>query len=300
MIEATQVTKRYGGFLALDDVSFCVEKGRVAGFLGLNGAGKTTALRIASCYMPPTSGSIKVAGFDTVRESDEVRRRIGYLPERVPLYDDLRVDEYLRFRARLKGVRGRETKAAVEHVIDRCGLDPKRRAPIGTLSKGYRQRVGVADALVHSPELLLLDEPTSGLDPDQRLEVRGLVRELSDRCTVLVSTHILPEAEATCDDVVVIHRGQIKAADRLDRLRESEASMFSVRHDGPRLEQYGEGTVISGDDDNVNVNVQTQEAASRIAAEVIQSGRNLLELTEKTPTLEEIFIKLTTGREDGA
>lgn len=300
MIEASNLTKRYGPFLALDHVSFHVDKGRVAGFLGLNGAGKTTTLRIASCYMPPSAGWLKIAGFDTVRQSEEVRRRIGYLPERVPLYEDLRVHEYLRFRSRLKGVRGGAVKEGVERVIGHCGLEPKRKAPIGTLSKGYRQRVGIADALVHEPELLLLDEPTSGLDPDQRIELRGLIRGLGENRTVLVSTHILSEAEATCDDVVVIHRGQIRAADRLERLREGGTSGYRVRHAAPALDDYGKGVEHAIENGVVTLLAADQESASHIAAQAVRAGRDVLELTQVTPSLEEIFISLTTGREDSA
>lgn len=300
MIEASNLTKRYGPFLAIDHVSFGVEKGRVVGFLGLNGAGKTTTLRIASCYMPPSSGWLKVAGFDSVRQSEDVRRRIGYLPERVPLYDDLRVFEYLRFRSRLKGVRGGDVKAAVERVIGHCGLEPKRRAPIGTLSKGFRQRVGIADALVHEPELLLLDEPTSGLDPDQRIELRGLIRDLGDERTVFLSTHILSEAEATCDDIIVIHRGRIRAADRLERLRDVGASGYRVRHTAPALDGYGEDVESATDNAVVTLMTPDQESASRVAAAAINAGRDVLELTRVRATLEDVFISLTTGREEGA
>ena len=300
MIEAAGLTKRYGAFIAVDHVSFRVERGRVAGFLGLNGAGKTTTLRMMSCYMPPSAGSVNIAGFDTVRQSEEVRRRIGYLPERVPLYDDLRVTEYLRFRARLKGVKGRAARDAVERVIGQCGLDPKRRAPIGTLSKGYRQRVGVADALVHDPDLLLLDEPTSGLDPDQRIELRSLIRGLSGERTVLLSTHILPEAEAACDDVIVIHRGQIKAADELSALRASRESGIRVRHTGPALEDYVGGVTPAVDGESITLMAPDQHTASTIVAAAVDSGRTVLEMTPVAPSLESIFISLTTGREDVA
>jgi len=300
LIEAAGLTKRYGAFIAVDNVSFRVEKGRVAGFLGLNGAGKTTTLRIMSCYMPPSRGSVSIAGFDTVRQSDEVRRRIGYLPERVPLYEDLRVVEYLRFRARLKGVKGRDAKEAVERVVGQCGLEPKKKAPIGTLSKGYRQRVGIADALVHDPELLLLDEPTSGLDPDQRIELRSLIRGLSGERTVLLSTHILPEADAACDDVIVIHRGQIKEATDLVSLREGRRQGFRLRHSGPALESYAAGLEPVTEDNVVTVLAPDQETASRVAADAVQEGRHILEMLTVAPSLESIFISLTTGREDVA
>ncbi|MAG56235.1 MAG: ABC transporter [Planctomycetes bacterium] len=302
MIEASDLSKRYGAFIALDHVGFQVDKGRVAGFLGLNGAGKTTTLRIVSCYMPPTSGWVKVAGFDTVRQSDEVRRRIGYLPERVPLYEDLRVLEYLRFRARLKGLRGGAMRQAVADVVGRCGLEPKKKAIIGTLSKGYRQRVGIADALVHAPDLLLLDEPTSGLDPDQRIELRSLIRDLGTDRTVLLSTHILPEAEAVCDDVIVVHRGKIRAASRLDELRENQERTVLIRHGGAVLADYGPaGEDVStepGVDDCTTLTTTSVDGGSAIVAHIVAAGRPVLEMTPVTPTLEEIFIGLTTGRED--
>jgi ABC-2 type transport system ATP-binding protein len=300
LIEASDLTKRFGSFLALDRVNFHVARGRVVGFLGLNGAGKTTTLRILSCYMPPTSGWVKVAGCDTVRQSDQVRRRIGYLPERVPLYDDLRVHEYLRFRARLKGVRGRDAKGAVDRVIGQCGLEPKRTSPIGNLSKGYRQRVGIADALVHDPELLLLDEPTSGLDPDQRIELRGLIRELGDRRTVLLSTHILPEAEAVCHDVVIIHRGQIRAAETLADLQGSAGHQVRVVHRGPPLDSAPDAATVSTDEasDTTTILLDDRVTASRTLAQAVHAGREVLEMVPLAPTLEQIFMGFTTGREE--
>lgn len=300
MIEAKDVTKRYGSFLAVDGISFSVNRGGVVGFLGLNGAGKTTTIKMVSCFMPPSRGSLTVDGLDTVRQSDEVRTRIGYLPERVPLYDDLRVDEYLRFRARLKGVRGGGVKAAVDRVVSRCGLLQKRRSPIGTLSKGQRQRVGIADALVHEPSLLILDEPTSGLDPDQRLEVRKLVTELRGERTVFLSTHILPEAEAVCDQVIIIHRGRIRAADALSHLR-SERQMTRVVHAGPPLATYANDAVVrieSTENDQSTVVVRDAASASRIVVAAVEARRAVLEVTTVAPTLEAIFLRITGGMEE--
>jgi ABC-2 type transport system ATP-binding protein len=298
VIEARQVKKRYGSFVALDGVSFGVEKGAVCGFLGLNGAGKTTFIRLLSCFLPPTAGSLRVAGFDTVRQSQEVRRRIGYLPERVPLYDDMRVREYLRFRGRLKGLRGRDLAPAVERVISRCGLEPKATSPIGTLSKGYRQRVGVADAMVQDPELLILDEPTSGLDPDQRREVRHLIQELRDDRTVFLSTHILPEAEATCSQVIILHQGMIRASDRLDVLRQSHLR-YRVRHRGAPLPSYGEGVESVEEEGPVTtVIAPDQEVGSGIVAAAVEAGRPVLEMRAETPDLEAIFMRITTGRSE--
>jgi len=306
LIEASDLTKRFGAFTAVDHVGFQVDRGRVAGFLGLNGAGKTTTMRIVSCYMPQTSGRVQVAGFDTVRQSEEVRRRIGYLPEQVPLYDDLRVTEYLRYRASLKGVRGAQAKEAVSRVIGQCGLDVKRKSIVGTLSKGYRQRVGVADALVHGPELLLLDEPTSGLDPDQRIELRGLIRELGAERTVLLSTHILPEAEAVCDDVIIIHRGQIRAADRLDKLRSDRRPDTRIRHGGPPLDSYGVASdlvrIERGDAEAqpTTLFVSPKGDASSVVGHIAGAGRPVLEMAEMPVSLERIFMGLTTGREEVA
>jgi len=267
----------------------------VAGFLGLNGAGKTTAMRIISSYMPPTSGGVRVDGCDTVRQSSEVTRRIGYLPERVPLYEDMRVREYLRFRARLKGVRARDTRSAVDRVIDRCGLSSKAGSVIATLSKGYRQRVGIADALVHAPSLLILDEPTSGLDPDQRREIRSLIRELGDESTVLLSTHILPEAEAVCSRVIIIHSGRIRASDTLANLQQSMSGVL-VRYEGPPLEghrdrsEQGEGQTI--------LRLRSAAEGSEAVAAAVHAGRRVLEFSTETPSLERIFIQITTGRDD--
>lgn len=301
MIEARELTKRYGDHDAVDHANFSVARGRVVGFLGLNGAGKTTTMRMVSCFMPPTSGTLSVAGHDTVRDSERVRRLIGYLPERVPLYDDMRVVEYLRYRARLKGVRGKGLRPALDRVLDRCGLRQRERSIIGTLSKGYRQRVGIADALVHDPDLLILDEPTSGLDPDQRIEVRALVRELGRERTVLLSTHILPEAEAVCDDVIVIHRGMIRAAETLATLRDRGAPRHRVRHTGAPLE-IGSPVPLRTRTSEGETVVEYAEAgpAEELVLKAVQAGRTVRELVRLERSLEEVFIDLTTGREIGS
>jgi ABC-2 type transport system ATP-binding protein len=212
MIDVNHLTKRFPGNLAVDDISFQVEKGEVVGFLGPNGAGKTTTMRILTGYLPPTGGEIRIGGLDVTRDSLAVRRNIGYLPENCPLYPEMRVNEYLRFRARIKGVRGRHRRNRVEDVKELCGLATVGRRIIGQLSKGYRQRVGLADALVNQPALLILDEPTIGLDPNQIREIRHLVRDLARAHTILLSTHILSEVEATCDRVLILHRGKLAAS----------------------------------------------------------------------------------------
>jgi ABC-2 type transport system ATP-binding protein len=213
MIEVNNLSKRYGRHLAVRDISFSVAKGEIIGFLGPNGAGKTTTLRMLTGYLPPSSGSATVAGFDIFRQSIEARKRIGYMPENVPLYDDMRVREYLSFRARIKGLSNSDARRRVSHVIDTCGLEGVRRKMIKTLSKGYRQRVGLADALVHQPDLLILDEPTNGLDPIQIRQIRELIKHLALNHTVLISTHILSEVEMIASRVIIIDNGKIKAAD---------------------------------------------------------------------------------------
>lgn len=227
MIEVQELTKRYGLFEALRFASFKIEKGEAVGLLGANGAGKTTTMRILSCFLPPTSGTVLVAGKDVVRESMEVRRRIGYLPENVPVYGAMRVEEFLRFRARLKGLDGATAKSRTAEVMSRVDLTARRRSLVQNLSKGLRQRVGFADALVHDPEVLILDEPTSGLDPSQRVEVRRLLAELRGRHTLLISSHILPEIESVCERVVILRQGTVVAQSPIGALK-GESARFVV------------------------------------------------------------------------
>src|SRR5271169_3417080 len=219
MIEVSNLTKRYAGRTAVNDISFAVARGEIVGLLGPNGAGKSTTMRILSCFMPATSGTARVAGFDVFHQSDEVRRRIGYMPENNPLYLEMRVREYLKFRARLKGLGWRRSRERVAIVMEQCGLTDVGRRVIGQLSKGYRQRVGLADALVHEPELIILDEPTIGLDPHQIRSVRQLIKSLGGKHTVLISTHILPEAEMMCSRMLIMFGGKILAADTPENLQ---------------------------------------------------------------------------------
>src|SRR5437763_5388193 len=228
MIEVANLTKRYAGHAAVSDISFTVKKGEIAGLLGPNGAGKSTTMRILSCYMPATSGTARVAGLDVFKESQEVRRRIGYMPENNPLHADMRVREYLKFRARLKGLSLRRSRERADAVMEQCGLTDVSRRIIGQLSKGYRQRVGLADALVHEPELIILDEPTIGLDPHQIRSVRQLIKNLAQAHTVLISTHILPEAEMTCNRMVIMYEGKILAADTPENLQRLMSSKSQV------------------------------------------------------------------------
>src|SRR6266567_1636178 len=212
MIEVADLTKRFAGHTAVSSISFTVARGEIVGLLGPNGAGKSTTMRILSCYMPATSGTVRVAGLDVCKHSQEVRRRIGYMPENNPLHYEMRVREYLKFRSRLKGLSRRRSRERLEVVLEQCGLTEVSRRIIGQLSKGFRQRVGLADALVHEPELIILDEPTIGLDPNQIRAVRQLIKNLGEKHTVLISTHILPEAEMTCNRMVIMYEGKILAS----------------------------------------------------------------------------------------
>jgi ABC-2 type transport system ATP-binding protein len=221
MIEVSNLTKRYAGNTAVADVSFTVNRGEIVGLLGPNGAGKSTTMRILSCFIPASSGTVRVAGLDVFTQADEVRRRIGYMPENNPLHSDMRVREYLKFRARLKGLGRTRSRQRVDAVIAQCGLNDVSKRIIGQLSKGYRQRVGLADALVHEPELIILDEPTIGLDPSQIRVVRQLIKELGRSHTILLSSHILPEVEMTCNRVMIMREGRILAADTPENLEKS-------------------------------------------------------------------------------
>lgn len=228
MIEVSNLTKRYAGHTAVSDISFRVARGEIVGLLGPNGAGKSTTMRILSCFLPATSGTARVAGFDVFRQSVEVRRRIAFMPENNPLYPEMRVREYLKFRARLKGLGWRRSRERVATVMEQCGLEDVSRRVIGQLSKGYRQRVGLADALVHEPELIILDEPTIGLDPRQIRSVRQLIKNLAGKHTVLISTHILPEAEMMCGRMLIMFGGKILAADTPENLQRRTAGNSQI------------------------------------------------------------------------
>jgi len=229
MIELSKITKKYGEFTAVSEISFSVPKGAVAGLLGPNGAGKSTTMKILSGYMPATSGEAKVAGFDVVDDAFEVKKRVGYLPEEPPLYQDMRVEEYLKHVAALKQVSSGKVQERVDYVLDKCGLEPRRRQVISTLSKGFKQRVGIAQALVHDPEVVILDEPTVGLDPIQIREIRELIKELAGNHTVILSTHILPEVTMTCSHAIVINNGHVLQSGTMDSfLSESGSSLEEV------------------------------------------------------------------------
>lgn len=307
MIEVNELTKRYARHEAVRGINFSVARGEIVGFLGPNGAGKTTTLRMLTGYLPPTSGTATIAGFDIFRQSIDARRKIGYMPENVPLYEDMRVKEYLNFRAQLKGLGSSDTRRRVGEVIDICGLESVRRKMIKTLSKGYRQRVGLADALVHDPELLILDEPTNGLDPNQIRQIRELIRHLGQTHTVLISTHILSEVEMICNRVIIIDGGQIKAADTpanlVDQMRAAGRIQVEIQADTDvvsgalnRMENVKKVTSepLDGEWTRYTVWVDSgTDSRERIARLCAQYGWPLRSLFRHVATLEDVFVELT-------
>lgn len=309
MIEVEHVSKVYNGRKAVDDVSFKVEKGEVLGFLGPNGAGKTTTMRILTCYMPSTEGTARVAGYDVFEESIEVRKRIGYLPENPPLYPEMSVSSYLSFVAKIKGTRSKQRRSQVDEVIGKCSLGDVRNRIIGKLSKGYKQRVGLAQALLNNPEVLILDEPTLGLDPQQIHEVRSLIKGLASTHTVILSTHILPEVSMTCNRVVIINKGRVVAMDTPEGLARQlkGAERISLTVDGPieavrNKIQAIEGVLSVQSSEEVadslatyTVECQLNSDLRRVlAATVVSAGWGLLDLRGVSMSLEEVFINLIT------
>ncbi|MEW6717721.1 MAG: ABC transporter ATP-binding protein [Chloroflexota bacterium] len=306
MIEVEGLTKNYGIRRAIDGLTFHAQRGEILGFLGPNGAGKTTVMRILSAFMPPTSGRASVAGFDVVDQSIEVRRRVGYVPETVPLYDDMVVFDYLKFMADLRHLRDSEER--VEHVLSQVHMDERAGSYISTLSKGLRQRVGLAQALLHQPEVLILDEPTIGLDPAQIIEVRNLIKEIGRVHTVLLSTHILSEAQQVCNRVLIINKGRIVAEDTPERLQALligvERVMLKVRGKTRGLEKAvrqvsGVGKVQLLDDGKLEFETAPgNDVRPSVARAVVEAGFDLLEIRPVGLSLEEIFLELT--REDPA
>lgn len=313
MIHVSHLTKHYPGRIAVNDVSFEVGRGEIVGFLGPNGAGKSTTMRMLAGYLPATGGVMRVAGFDVAAQPLEVRRRIGYLPENCPLYPDMRVDEYLEFRARLKGVPRRHLRKRLAEVKNLCGIGDVGRRIIGQLSKGYRQRVGLAESMIHDPELLILDEPTIGLDPNQIRLVRQLIADLAKRHTILLSTHILPEVEMTCQRVLILNQGRIVASDTTDRLRRRLEGGLTIRAElrGPRTdvataisEVPGVNGVEMGSlpDDWHWCEVRAERDADprpALAELAAQRGWALRELHAERASLEDIFVSLTRTEESG-
>ncbi len=309
MIQVDELTKRYGAVTAVDRVGFEVAAGEILGFLGPNGAGKTTTMRIVTGFVPATSGSVTVAGYDVVEHPIEAKRRIGYLPETPPVYPELTVSEYLRFTGRIKGVSRRALPAALDRVIGQCGLGDVRRRLIGNLSKGYRQRVGLAQALIHDPPVLILDEPTVGLDPKQIIEVRELIRGLGGAHTIVLSTHILPEVTATCQRVVIIHEGKVVAVDThaglAARLRKSEKIRVTLVRPAPDTADtiqrlpHVVGVAAAQPDGSTgrswlveaDLGYDVREELARCA---VSRDWGLVELRPLVMSLEDVFLKLTS------
>ena len=308
MIEVQHLSKRYGPFTAVDDVSFSVGAGEILGFLGPNGAGKTTTMRIITGYMPATEGSVTVAGYDVFAQPIEAKKRTGYLPETPPLYPDMTVRDYVTFVARIKGVPSREIRGRVDDVMKKTHIADMASRHCGKLSKGYKQRVGLAQALIHNPDVLVLDEPTAGLDPKQIIEARQLITELGGSHTVVLSTHILPEVSQTCSRVVIINKGKVVAVDTPDnltaRLRGSETMYLQVHAPGadvaPALSALAGVTRVKAEAQaNGLVSVEVDSEQGRdvrrdLAAAVVHQGWGLLELRPMRMSLEDIFLSLTT------
>jgi len=309
LIEVQDLTKSYGSVTAVDHVSFTVNKGEILGFLGPNGAGKTTTMRILTGYMPATSGTARVAGFDAFRESMEVRRRIGYLPENPPLYPDMTVETYLDFVARIKNVPAERRPARIDDALRKTNLEDRRSELIKRLSRGYKQRVGIAQALVHDPDVIILDEPTVGLDPKQIIEVRNLIKGLAGNHTIILSTHILPEVSMTCDRVVIINKGKIAAVDTPQNLTsqlkggqkihiETEAPeklLRDVLSEIPGASRVVIEPARAGSRQTVTVEAaQGNDIRSQVAAKIVEHGWPLYELHGVSLSLEDIFLELTT------
>ena len=318
MITVKELSKRYARNTAVDHISFEVEKGQIVGFLGPNGAGKTTTMRILTCFLPPTSGTATVAGFDVLEQPLEVKKRIGYLPEMPPLYLEMRTAEYLTFVGKLKGLSGAELRQRVDAVCERCAIADVKSKLLGKLSKGYRQRVGLAQAIIHNPEVLILDEPTAGLDPKQINETRDLIKSLAGDHTIILSTHILPEVEQTCQQVIIINKGKLVATDSVNNLqnraRGAETVLVEVAgRNGDvdsaavqgKLEKVtGVSRVVFKEKrQNGNIfEVESQKnrfARGDLARAVVESGWDLNELRPTAVSLEEIFLQLT-GEQAGS
>ncbi|MHB8501898.1 MAG: ABC transporter ATP-binding protein [Candidatus Acidiferrales bacterium] len=318
MITVKELTKRYARNIAVDHISFEIQKGQIVGFLGPNGAGKTTTMRMLTCFMPPTAGTATVAGFDVLEEPMEVKKRIGYLPETPPLYPEMRTGEYLEFVGSLKGLRKPELGKRVDYVCERCAVADVRDKLISKLSKGYRQRVGLAQAIIHNPEVLILDEPTAGLDPKQINETRDLIKSLAGDHTIILSTHILPEVEQTCEQVIIINKGKVIATDSVNNLQNRARGAESVLVEvggrngdldyasvQSRLEKVsGVSKVVFKEKRQAHNVFEVESGKGRLvrgelARAVVEAGWDLNELRPSAMSLEEVFLQLT-GQPDAA
>jgi ABC-2 type transport system ATP-binding protein len=312
MITVKGLTKRYAHNTAVNDISFEVQKGQIVGFLGPNGAGKTTTMRMLTCFLTPSAGTATVAGFDILEQPFEVKKRIGYLPETPPVYPEMRIAEYLTFVGRLKGLTGTDLRSRVDYSCERCAIADVRDKIIGKLSKGYRQRVGLAQAIIHNPDVLILDEPTAGLDPKQINETRDLIKSLAGDHTIILSTHILPEVSQTCEQVIIINKGKVVATDSVSNLqgraRSGESVLLEIggRNGGidpvavqRKLEQVSGVTRVVFKEDGQRravFEVEGQKGRSLrgdLARAVVESGWDLNELRAASMSLEEIFLQLT-------
>jgi ABC-2 type transport system ATP-binding protein len=312
MISVKDLSKRYAHTTAVDHISFEVVKGQIVGFLGPNGAGKTTTMRMLTCFLPPSAGTAEVAGFDVLEQPLEVKRRIGYLPETPPIYPEMETGEYLKFVGKLKGLSGAKLQKRVDYVCERCAIVEVKKKLLGKLSKGYRQRVGLAQAIIHNPDVLILDEPTSGLDPKQINETRELIKDLAGEHTIILSTHILPEVEQTCEQVIIINKGKLVATDSVKNLqaraRGAESVVVEVAGrtgtlDAPivqhKLEQVsGVSRVLCKEqmDSRAVFEIESQKGRlvrGDLARTVVECGWDLNELRPSAMSLEEIFLQLT-------
>ncbi len=315
MIQVEGLSKKYARHVAVDGISFSVDKGDIVGFLGPNGAGKTTTMRVLTCFLPPTAGKATVGGFDVFEQAFEVKKRMGYLPEAPPLYPEMSVQDYLMFVARLKNVPNRDIRTRTEQVMERCSVADVKSKLISKLSKGYRQRVGLAQAIIHNPDVLILDEPTSGLDPKQITETRELIKSLSGEHTIILSTHILPEVEAVCRKVIIIDRGRLVATDSVEHLKSTGVgNTVQVQVDTAgqadaatvlqKIEQVsGVSKVIEKgvSADRLIFEVDTlpdRNARPDLARAIVHAGWNLLELKSTTLSLEEVYLHLTGRNAD--
>ncbi len=308
MIEVSSLSKSYGATKAVQDISFRVERGDVLGFLGPNGAGKSTTMRILTCFLPPDAGTATVAGYDIHNDPVEVKRRIGYLPENNPLYMDMGVIDYLAFIARMRDLPASSIRQKVRQAIDICGLSSMASKDVGELSKGFRQRLGLAQALIHDPEVLVLDEPTIGLDPHQIIEIRNLIKTIGKEKTVILSSHILPEVSATCDRVLIINRGRIVGSGTPEELAAlshgGQAVMANIRGPVQDVQQALQGlenvseVKLIGESDDIGSFEITSSGSENLPEQVFflvsRSGWSMTELTRKTINLEDVFLDLTT------
>ncbi|MFA7169618.1 MAG: ATP-binding cassette domain-containing protein [Candidatus Paceibacterota bacterium] len=304
MIKVENLTKKYGDFVALRDASFELKEGEVVGLLGPNGAGKTTLLRILVSFLKPTSGEVEIEGMDIKKPllEQKIKSKIGYLPEQAPLYEDMLVSEYLEFIGKMQGVSSDEIEKKVNEVIGKCGLKEKRNAEISTLSKGYRQRVGIAQALIHNPKIVILDEPTTGLDPNQRIEIRDLIKEIGKERTVILSSHILSEVQSTCSRVIIINRGKIVADGNPEELEKEgrgnaiikiEVEKFSADL-SEKLRQIIGVDDVCAEGNQITIESQKEnDVRAEVAKTVVNANAKLLALSRQETSLEDIFINLT-------